>query len=125
MMKVNCSRHLNQLVDFDLPQDVRLFAGYVFPHSRNESPSLVYSDQAILFYFIEYGYTLKQCCGSMTMLVWIRIRIRIPDPDLAILTYKMQKKLLRNFFVCLLPVLFEGTFTSFFKDKKSKRVTKQ
>jgi hypothetical protein len=48
MMKlyVYCSRHLNQLVDFDLPQDVRLFAGYVFPHSRNESPSLV---QAIGF----------------------------------------------------------------------------
>jgi len=27
-------RHLNQLVDFDLPDDVRLFAGFVFPRSR-------------------------------------------------------------------------------------------
>ena len=27
-------RHLNQLVDFDLPDDVRLFTGFVFPHSR-------------------------------------------------------------------------------------------
>jgi hypothetical protein len=48
-MYTYCSRHLNQLVDFDLPQDVRLFAGYVFPHSRNESPSLVSFDQAIRF----------------------------------------------------------------------------
>jgi hypothetical protein len=31
----------------------------------------------------------------------------------------------KNFF-CLVPVLFEATFTSFFKDKKSHReVTKQ
>lgn len=27
-------RHLNQLVDFDLPDSVRLFAGFVFPRSR-------------------------------------------------------------------------------------------
>lgn len=27
-------RHLNQLVDFDLPDDVRLFTGFVFPYSR-------------------------------------------------------------------------------------------
>ena len=27
-------RHLSQLVDFDLPDDVRLFTGFVFPHSR-------------------------------------------------------------------------------------------
>ena len=27
-------RHLNQLVDFDLPDDVRLFTGFVFPRSR-------------------------------------------------------------------------------------------
>jgi hypothetical protein len=49
-----------------------------------------------------------------------------PDPDPAIFVIVLQdasKKLifLHNFF-CLL--LFEGTFTLFFKDKKSKRVAK-
>ncbi len=48
-----------------------------------------------------------------------------PDPDPAIFVIDLQdasKKLIfeLNFF-CLL--LFEATFTSFFKDKKSKRVT--
>jgi hypothetical protein len=46
------------------------------------------------------------------------------DPDPAIFVIDLQdasKKLKHNFF-CLL--LFEGTFTSFFKDKKAKRVTK-
>jgi hypothetical protein len=49
-----------------------------------------------------------------------------PDPDPAIFVIDLQdasKKLifLHNF-LCLL--LFEATFTSFFKDKKSKRVPK-
>jgi hypothetical protein len=47
-----------------------------------------------------------------------------PDPDPAIFFIDLQdanKKQNYNFF-CLL--LFEDTFTSFFKDKKSKRVTK-
>jgi hypothetical protein len=48
------------------------------------------------------------------------------DPDPAILVIDLQdasKKLtFQHHFICLL--LFEGTFTSFFKDKKSKRVTK-
>ncbi len=62
--------------------------------------------------------------GSMP--IRIRIRIRILDPDPAIFVIDLQdesKKLIfyHNFF-CLL--LFEGTFTSFFKDKKSKRDTK-
>ena len=69
------------------------------------------------------------------ILVWIRIRgsmplangswswIRILDPDPAIFVIDLQdisKKLnfLHNFF-CLL--LFEGTFTLFFKDKKSQK----
>jgi hypothetical protein len=48
------------------------------------------------------------------------------DPDHAIFVIGLKvanKKLIifTNFF-CL--ILFEGTFTSFFKDKKSKRVTK-
>jgi hypothetical protein len=48
------------------------------------------------------------------------------DPDPAIFVIDLQdasKKLIseHNFF-CLL--LFEATFTSFFKDEKSKRVTK-
>ncbi len=57
---------------------------------------------------------------------WIRIRIRILDPVPAIFVIDLQdasKKLIfeHNFF-CLL--LFEGPFTLFLKDKKSKRVTK-
>jgi hypothetical protein len=40
-----------------------------------------------------------------------------PDPDLAIFVIDLQDAKKKNF--CLL--LFEGTFTSFFKDKKSKR----
>ncbi len=50
------------------------------------------------------------------------------DPDPAIFVIDLQdanKKLIINFysyFPCLLTVLFEGTFTSFFKDKKSKIV---
>jgi hypothetical protein len=45
-----------------------------------------------------------------------------PDPDPAIFVIDLQntnKKLFFSKFFCLL--LFEGTFTSFFKDKKSKR----
>jgi hypothetical protein len=45
------------------------------------------------------------------------------DPDPAIYVIDLQdenkKKQLKKKFFCLL--LFEGTFTSFFKDKKSKR----
>jgi len=44
------------------------------------------------------------------------------DPDLAIFVIKFKtptKTNLKKSFFCLL--LFEGTFTSFFKDKKSKR----
>jgi hypothetical protein len=68
------------------------------------------------------------------ILVWIRIRGSMPltngsgswilDPDPAIFVTDLQdanKKiiLVTNFFCRL---LFEGTFTSFFKEKKSKRV---
>ncbi len=47
------------------------------------------------------------------------------DPDPAIFVIDLQdanKKLIFFLNFCLL--LFEGTFTSFFKDKKSKKVTK-
>ncbi len=62
------------------------------------------------------------------ILVWIRIRVRISGPmpltngQFSSLTFKMPTKtnFLANFF-CLL--LYEGTLTSFFTDKKSKRVT--
>ncbi len=60
------------------------------------------------------------------ILVWIRIRIRGstpdngPDPSISSLTYKMQQKTnLKKSFFCIL--LFEGTYTSFSKYKKSKR----
>jgi hypothetical protein len=48
------------------------------------------------------------------------------DPDPAIFVIDLQdankkKKFILNF-ICLL--LFEGTFTSFYKDKKSKKVAK-
>jgi hypothetical protein len=45
------------------------------------------------------------------------------DPDPAIFVIELQdasKKLIYHNFFCLL--LFEGTFTLFLKDKKSKRV---
>jgi hypothetical protein len=43
-----------------------------------------------------------------------------PDQDPAIFVINSQQKTnLKKKFFCLL--LFEGTFTSFFKDKKSKR----
>jgi hypothetical protein len=47
-----------------------------------------------------------------------------PDPAIIVIDLKGTNKKLISFlnFFCLL--LFEGTFTSFFKDKKSKRVTK-
>ncbi len=58
--------------------------------------------------------------------IQIRIRIRILDPDPSIFVTDLpdaSKKVifLHNFF-CLW--LFEATFTSFFKDKNSKRVIK-
>jgi hypothetical protein len=48
------------------------------------------------------------------------------DPDPAIFVIGLQdayKKLFFKKFFCLL--LFEGTFTSFFKDKSSKEATEQ
>jgi hypothetical protein len=48
------------------------------------------------------------------------------DPDPGIFVIDLQganKKLIKKKFFCLL--FFEGTFTSFFNDKKSKKVTKQ
>ncbi len=77
----------------------------------------------------------NQCCGSMTF--WCgsgsgsgsadpRLWLMDPDPDadpgpaiISSLTFKMLKKLIFFKVFCLL--LFEGTFTSVFKDKKSKR----
>jgi hypothetical protein len=48
------------------------------------------------------------------------------DPDPAIFVIDLQdaskKQIFLHNFFCLL--LFDGTFTLFFKDKKSKRVTK-
>jgi hypothetical protein len=55
-----------------------------------------------------------------------------PDPDLdtepAIFVINLQdanKKLILKKVFLLVTVLFEGRFTSFFKDKKSKEVIKQ
>ncbi len=69
-----------------------------------------------------------QCCGSMTF--WcgsgsVDPCLWLVDPDLLFssLTFKIANK--NNFFFLIFfLLLFEGTFTSFFKDKKSKRVTK-
>jgi hypothetical protein len=49
------------------------------------------------------------------------------DPDPAIFVIDLQDANKNKFlflFYLLITVLVEGTFTSFFKDKKSKRVTK-
>jgi len=44
----------------------------------------------------------------------------VPDPALFIIDLQVaNKKLILKKFFCIL--LFEGTFTSFFKDKKSER----
>ncbi len=52
-----------------------------------------------------------------------------PDPDPAIFMtdrqYALKKLILFKKFFCLLAVLFKGTFSSFFKDKSPKKVTKQ
>jgi hypothetical protein len=45
------------------------------------------------------------------------------DPDPAIFVIGLQDAS-KNQFVLLVTLLFEGTFKLFFKDKKSKRVTK-
>jgi hypothetical protein len=49
------------------------------------------------------------------------------DPDPSIFIIDLPKMPTKNYFFkkfsCIL--VFEGTFTSFFKDKKSKKVTKQ
>jgi hypothetical protein len=42
-----------------------------------------------------------------------------PDPAIFVITLQDTNKKLKNKIFCLL--LFEGTFTSFSKDKKSKR----
>jgi hypothetical protein len=49
-----------------------------------------------------------------------------PDPAIFIIDLQeANKKLIKKKFFCILPVLFEGTFPSFFKDKNQKEVTKQ
>jgi hypothetical protein len=61
---------------------------------------------------------ILQCCGSMTF--WGGSGSGFADP--AIFVNDLQdasKKLIFYNFFCLL--LFEGTFISFFKDKKSKK----
>jgi hypothetical protein len=46
-----------------------------------------------------------------------------PDPSIFIIDLQdANKKLIKKKFFCIL--LFEDTFTSFFKDKKVKKVTK-
>jgi hypothetical protein len=51
-----------------------------------------------------------------------------PDPDPAIFVIDLQdankKQIFKKKFFCLLLSIFEGTFTSFFKDKNSKRSRK-
>jgi hypothetical protein len=63
--------------------------------------------------------SFSQCSGSMTFFG--------VDPRILLfssLTFKMPtKNKFKKKFFCLL--LFEGTFTSFFKDKSKKEVTKQ
>jgi hypothetical protein len=73
----------------------------------------------------------EQCCGSM--IFWCGsgsadpcLRLMDPDPDLPLFVIDLQeankKQFFLNKFFCLL--LFKGTFTSFFNNKKSKRSNK-
>ncbi len=98
------------------------------PHLLMYASCLLFESRALQWVHCQY-----QCCGSMAFwggsgsesadpCRWLMD----PDPDPAIFVIDLQdasKKLIfwHNFF-CLL--LSEGTFTSFFKDKKSKRATK-
>jgi hypothetical protein len=59
--------------------------------------------------------SIYQCCGSM--IFWYGSGSR--DPCLRILLFSSQQKTNFSSFFCVL--LLEGTFTSFFKDKQSKR----
>ncbi len=79
----------------------------------------------ILMYFFGFQCWVGRSHG---ILMWIRIWIRgsmplwLMDPDPAIFFIDLQdanKKLIKKKFFC--SFLFEGTFSSFFKDKKSKR----
>ncbi len=79
-----------------------------------------------------YAVSTYKCCGSMTF--WCRSRsgsadpclwLMDPDSDPVIYVIHHQganKKLIKKKFFCLL--LFEGTFASYFEDKKSKRSRK-
>jgi hypothetical protein len=83
-------------------------------------------------------FTLEEVFRIHGNLMWIRIRsgsadpglwLMQPDsdPDPAIFVIDLQDANIKKFFVknffCLL--VFEGAFTSFLKDKKSKEVAKQ
>jgi hypothetical protein len=58
--------------------------------------------------------------GAAEPCLWLLDPDADPDPAFSSLTFKRQKKInLKKKFFCFF--LFEGTFTSFFKDKKSKR----
>jgi hypothetical protein len=70
-------------------------------------------------------FTLIQCYGSMKF--WYGsgsadpyLRLMDPDPDPAILISDLQTAII-FFSLGFLLLLFESTFTSFFKDKKAKR----
>ncbi len=77
-------------------------------------------------------FTLDQCCGSKAFWcgsgsgsadprIYASEKLDL-DPDPAIFVIDLQdanKKLFKKKFFCVL--LFEGTFSSFFVDKKSKR----
>ncbi len=65
------------------------------------------------------------------MFTWIRILGSMPDadmdPDPSILIINLQDANNKNCFLTSFSayyILLEGTFTSFFKDKKSKRIHK-
>ncbi len=108
-------------------------ATLVFP----QQAFLILTDQIIIKRFGGDIHSFYQCCGSMTFwggsgsgpsnpCLWLMDSDPDPDPDPAVFVIDFEdasKKLFFKYnFFCLL--LFEAKFTLFFKDKKSKRVTK-
>jgi hypothetical protein len=82
-----------------------------------------------IFFFASFK-SLKKCVGSELdpdqldeIQVWIRIRTkmsRIPQHCWKLkLTGPLSRRHLKKKFFCI--ILFEGTFTSYFKGQKSKR----
>ncbi len=97
-----------------------------FLQEKKQEMKIFPSANALRNILLEHTYCFLQCCGSVTF--WYGSGSANPylwladsDPDPAIFVSDLQDVFSTYF--CLL--LFEATYTSFFKDKKSLKITKQ